>query len=244
MAQSIFYAAGTTEACRIAAEILKGKGFLFAETPGPEVTDLILDVPSFSSPGILRSGDAFADLLGNFPGLRRIYGGKLSCADTSLQKTDLLEDPGYLAENAAITADCALRLCGLSLKTTWKDSRILVIGWGRIGKQLCRMLKNLGADVTVCARKAPDRALLSAFGYAVTEPGALQGEGYQVIFNTAPDLGLGEEVLSDCPIPMDLSSRDGLLGKSVIYARGLPGIYAPQSSGKLIASVIAQQLRR
>ena len=244
MAQSIFYTAGTTEAVRVAAGLLKASGIIFADHPGPEVTDLLLDVPSFSSPGILRNGEAFSALMEKLPGLLRIFGGKLSPGHNAIQMIDLLEDPAYLAENAFITADCAVRLCGLSLKSTWADSKILVIGWGRIGKQLCRMLKALGAMVTVCARKEPDRALLNAFGYNAIAPEQLNGEGFDVIFNTAPNLRLEEAALSDCPIPMDLASQEGLTGKDVIYARGLPGIYAPLSSGKRIAAAIELLIRR
>ena len=244
MAQSIFYTAGTTEACRVASNILNSHQNVFTDAPGPEVTDLLLDVPSFTKPGILRGGEDFSALMEKLPNLRRIYGGKLPPSQGEVRCIDLLDDPSYLAENAFITADCALRLCGLSLKSTWADSKVLVIGWGRIGKQLCRMLKALGTRVTVCARKAPDRALLSAFGYEAIEPEQLNGEGYDVIFNTAPNLHLEGAALSDCPLPMDLSSQEGLIGKDVIYARGLPGIYAPLSSGKRIASIVEQSMRR
>ena len=244
MAQPIFYTAGTTEAIREAVKILKASGVTFCDTPGPEITDLLLDVPSFSGSGVLRSGEDFSALLNRLPQLKRVFGGKLPSIRSSIENIDLLEDPSYLAENAFITADCAMRLCGLSLKTTWADSKVLVIGWGRIGKQLCRMLKSLGTQVTVCARKAPDRALLNAFGYTAIEPKMLNGEGYDVIFNTAPNLRLEEAALSSCPLPMDLASQEGLTGKDVIYARGLPGIYAPLSSGKLIAAVMEQYLWR
>ena len=244
MAEPIFFTAGTTEALHVAAEILKTAGVAFTDFPGPEVTDLLLDVPSFTKAGILRSGEDFSSLMGKLPGLKRIFGGKLPVSHNSIQMIDLLEDPAYLAENAFITADCAIRLCGLSLKSTWEDSKVLVIGWGRIGKQLCRMLKALGTQVTVCARKAPDRALLNAFGYKAIQPDQLNGEGYDVIFNTAPNLRLEEAALSHCPVPMDLASQEGLIGKDVIYARGLPGIYAPLSSGKRIASIIEQSFRR
>lgn len=244
MSQSIFYTTGATEARRVAAKILEASGIPFTDTPGPEVTDLLLDIPSFDEPGILRGGENFQILLEKLPGLKNIYGGKLPSIEGSLNRFDLLEDPSYLAENAFITADCALRLCGLSLRSTWADSKVLVIGWGRIGKQLCRMLRALGTQVTVCARKAPDRALLNAFGYGTIEPEELSGEGYDVIFNTAPNLHLQESALCDCPLPMDLSSGEGLSGKDVIYARGLPGVYAPLSSGKRIASLVEHYVRR
>ena len=242
MGDPVFYRAGTTEACRLAAEKLKQKGIAFCEDFHEQITDLLLDVPSFSAPGILRSGEDASLLLQKLPDVTRIWGGKLRNFPFEGDSVDLLEDAGYIAQNAAITADCAIRLCSLSLKTTWSDTSALVIGWGRIGKQLCRTLRALGAHVTVCARKPSDRALLSAFGYHVTEPEHLDGTGFQVIFNTAPAEMMQEEELSHCPIPVDLASCPGLKGKNVLWARGLPGIYAPETSGKLIAHTIWQKL--
>ena len=241
MERTLFYRAGTTEACTEAEKFLRQAGISFTDCRCPEATDILLDVPSFSAPGILRSGEPLQKLLEDFPQGPILWGGRLT---EGKKNRDLLEDPGYLAENAAITADCALRLASPSLKTTWRDSQVLVIGWGRIGKSLCRMLKALGAQVTVCARSAPDRALLSAFGYQVQTPEEVTGQGFQVIFNTAPATHLEDESLADCPIPMDLASTKGLPGKHVIHARGLPGIHAPITSGKLIAQTILKQSGR
>ena len=241
MDRILFYRAGTTQAAMEAQKYLSAKGIPFSDCPDPDVTDLLLDIPSFSKNGILRNGDPFHDLISRFsPGIR-IWGGRLPEA---MKSGDLLENPQYVAENAAITADCAIRLCSLSLRSTWKDSKVLVIGWGRIGKYLCRMLKAMGAQVTVCARKAPDLALLSAFGYQVTVPEKLNGNGYQVIFNTAPAALMDETALGDCPIPMDLASQEGLTGCQVIKARGLPGIYAPITSGTLIGKTILKAIER
>ena len=240
MGNLIFYQAGTTESCTAASKILTSKGISFSDHPAPEVTDLLLDIPSFTGPGILRSGEKLSTLLDTFSSQTpRIWGGNLP---SSTYGTDLLQDPNYLAQNAAITADCALRLCAGSLKTTWYDTKVLVIGWGRIGKSLCQMLKARHADVWVCARKAPDRALLKALGYQVLEPEMLDGKGFHVIFNTAPAPVMDENALCNCPIPMDLASREGLQGASVIHARGLPGIHAPETSGKLIANTILSHL--
>ena len=244
MGSTTFYCGGTTDAIAYASEILEQDGILFGDSPGPEITDVLLDVPSFQKHGILRSGKNAEELFRHLGSNVRVWGGKLSSLEFPCRKIDLLEDSQYVAENAAITADCAIRLCGLKLDRTWSDCRVLVIGWGRIGKNLCTLLRDLGAQVTVCARKAPDRALLSAFGYQVTEPALLNGNGYQVIFNTAPAEMMTSEAIGDCPLPIDLASVPGLIGEQVIWARGLPGIYAPISSGKLIAHTILKYLGR
>ena len=160
---------------------------------------------------------------------------------------DLLADPLYTAENAHLTADCAIRVAAGKLPVCFRGCPILVIGWGRIGKCLAAMLKQLGADVTVSARKAEDLALLSALGYG-TENTATLGPGllrYRVIFNTVP-----AEVISpvqaghcekDCLL-IDLASSQGICCPEAIWARGLPGKMVPESSGKLIGRTVIRQL--
>lgn len=241
MGRILFYRAGTTEACRYAEEALKAEGFHFTEVPSQEVTDVLLDVPSFLKDGSLRSGEDFEKLRNALSPNVHFWGGKLP---KDLTGTDLLENPCYLTENAAITADCALRLASPMLKKTWQDSFILVIGWGRIGKQLARMLKALGASCTVCARSAPDRALLQGFGYEAKKPEGLDASGFDIVFNTAPARILEEEALAGCPIPVDLSSIEALPGSRVIRARGLPGIHAPITSGSLIARTVLKHIGR
>jgi dipicolinate synthase subunit A len=80
---------------------------------------------------------------------------------------DLLKDPHYLAKNAAITAECALKVAAPYLKTTFSESPTLILGWGRIGKCLARLLSARNCPVSVAARKESDRAMLEAFGSMV-----------------------------------------------------------------------------
>ena len=241
MGHTKFYCAGSTKAAEIASQALQRAGISFARAPDASVTDLLLDIPSFDSSGLLRDGEDPDALFDRLPGEITLWGGNLDGAAFA-HKMDLLRDPQYLAENASITADCALKLAAPLLDTTWKLSRVLVIGWGRIGKQLAKLLKLLGASVTVCARKASDRALLRAFGYTAAEPGLLAElqEPFDVIFNTAPVpmMDCGRLPNARRCIPVDLASQQGLFGENVILAKGLPGKMAPRASGDLIAERI------
>lgn len=248
MGQSILYCAGKTNACQIAAKILTENGLISSPIPGENVTDLLLDVPSFLSDGSPRFGDSFHTVLDVLPRQIHIWGGHLnSDLKTQYRSTDLLEDPGYLADNAAITGDCALKIAGPLLKTTWNRSSVLIVGWGRIGKWLARTLKGLGANVTVIARKAADRSLLNALNFNSATPDALPEliEKADIIFNTAPAPILNAAQLSKNPeiIAIDLASQKGLDGPSVIWARGLPGTHAPKASGALIAETILRLKR-
>ena len=100
-----------------------------------------------------------------------VIGGKLDRPELSgFSRLDLLEDALYLAENARLTAECTLRILGERLQTSLLGCGILIIGWGRIGKCLTRLLRALEADLTVAARKETDRATAHALGYKSYTP--------------------------------------------------------------------------
>lgn len=215
-----------------ACNILRGSGWTQQDAPGPDTQAMLLDIPS------ARNMD-----FGLLPDGCRVFGGNLSSrVPDRLQATDLLQDPMFLAKNADITARCALRLACSHLEETLLGLPVLILGWGRIGKCLARHLKNLGAEVTVFARKEADRALLNALGYHSIDrkeiPDVLPH--YRVIFNTAPAPVLSSadtEGLSDCLL-IDLASTPGIEHSQAIRARGLPGKMAPISAGNLIAKTV------
>lgn len=153
---------------------------------------------------------------------------------------DLLQDPYYVARNAAITAECAIQIAMPLLSVTLTKAPVLVIGWGRIGKCLAQKLLAFGADVTIAARKEKDRAMAHALGYhsISIEEIPLMISHFRLVYNTAPEPVLDETVLKTAPrcIKIDLASHRGLLGENVLWARGLPGIHAPESAGMLIAN--------
>ena len=241
------YPVGTTAATEYAVGFLSKKGLDLVDHPTPEVTHLLLDVPSFGPDGTLRGGGRIEKILETIPQYITVVGGNLDHpALDGYEVWDLLRQEAYLSKNAAITADCALQAAMPLLRSAISETPTLVIGWGRIGKCLARMLQGMGCPVTVAARKERDRAMLNALGYATADPGAMKGtEGYRLIFNTAPEPVLSERLLSHYPncVKIDLASRRGMAGEDVVWARGLPGIYAPESSGRLIANSILHLLK-
>ena len=108
--------------------------------------------------------------------------------------------------------------------------------------ELDRMLKALGNNVTVAARSPAVRATLISLGYQTADPSTMRedAEKYRIVFNTAPDPVILEEDTENWKhcIKIDLASRKGIAGEDVVWARGLPGIYAPESSGRLIAETV------
>lgn len=240
MKDMLVYPTGCTQAVEYAVKLLTARKVPVVDHPTPEVTHLLLDVPSFGPDGNLRDRSDPERVLEQLPPDITVVGGNLRHgALEEYRVIDLLQDAQYLAENAMITAECALQVAAPLLKTTFRDSPALVIGWGRIGKCLGTLLQGLGCHVTISARKESDRALLTALGFQTVDTKDL-GQALphcSLIINTVPEVVATEQQLALCRdcVKIDLASKPGLLGNDVHWARGLPGILAPASSGRLIA---------
>ena len=240
MGNVLVYPAGNTAACGYASAFLEQKGVQLLDHPAPEVTHLLLDVPSFGPDGMLRCGRDLKSVLEMLPGNITVAGGNLKHPSLAGYRTiDLLKDAQYLAVNAAITADCALQVAAPLLTTTFAESPALILGWGRIGKCLGHLLKAIGANVTIAARKEADRAMVRALGFTAVDIGEIPQvlAGFRLIFNTVPEMMLHKEQMKLCRkcVKIDLASKPGMDAEDVVWARGLPGIHAPESSGRLIA---------
>lgn len=172
-------------------------------------------------------------------------------ADYGLTLVDYYAREETQVANAAPTAEGAIQLAMERTERTVHASRCLVIGYGRIGKLLAGRLHDLGAQVTVSARRYSDLAWIDAWGYQSLRTGALRGElaRFDLIFNTAPALILDaarlEEIRKDCLI-LDLASAPGgvdfdaarRLGRQAVAATGLPGKAAPRSAAAAIRASI------
>ena len=241
MDQRFIFCAGETESARYACTYLKEAGLPVSDCPGSHIGYLLLDVPSFGEGGRLRMGGDIRTVLQTLPKDVTVFGGNLSHPDLQNYRTvDFLKDENYLAANAYITAESALDVALPYLSVTLRGCPALVIGWGRIGKCLARLLQLFGAEVTVALRNATDRAILSALGYRTADIASL-GEtlgSFRLVYNTVPHPVISKTqsaCFSENCILIDLASTPGIDREDVVIARGLPGIHFPESSGKLIA---------
>lgn len=239
-----FFVGAHTTALEYTAICLQKAGVPLATQPGTDVTHLLLGVPTFNPDGSLKGGGQLSELMPLFSPKVTVMGGNLQHPALEGYRTaDLLADPLYLAENARITAHCAIRMAIAQLPVTLYGSHILIIGWGRIGKHLAALAKGMGAIVTIAARKPADRAMALSLGYDSIDTDSLEGSlvRYRVIFNTVPAPVLTGEALEDCApdcLKIDLASKLGMDAPDVQWARGLPNQDAPESSGALIARTV------
>lgn len=232
MKQPVFYTAGDTAALRYARNILRQWGYAVSDTPCDSVTHLLLPVPSFEADGTLKGGVRLLDVLKTLPEDVTILGGNLPALP--YQYADFLRDEFYLEENAAITAQCAIKLIQQHREHI-EGTNILIIGWGRIGKRLAVLLKELGASITVSVRKETDLHDAHVLGYDVVEAPKWNASQYDIVINTAPALLMEQQETRENAFLLDLASVRGISGDQVIWVRGLPSKDAPDISGILIA---------
>lgn len=230
---------------------------------GIELADcVVLPLPVTTEPGILNA--ALSDL--RIP-VEEIFDalspGQLVCAGKvppklrvlaerkNLLLRDYFEREELAVANAVPTAEGTIQIAMEELPTTLFGLRVLIIGYGRLGKILAHRLQGLGAKVTVSARKYSDLAWIEAYGYTPERTDQLTGwlGAYDLIINTAPARVLEKPQLLDLKescLVIDLASRPGgvdraaasQLGVKVIWALSLPGKVAPATSGRIIKDTV------
>lgn len=186
-----------------------------------------------------------------------VFGGQIkqdlakALDDKSIKFYDYLKREELAIRNSIPTAEGAIKIAIEETPITINGSRCLVLGYGRIGKILSKMLSGLGADVTVEARKYADLAMIEGHGFEPLALGELKNriDKFDIIFNTVPAMILDYEILKSInknALVIDLSSKPGgidfeaakALGIHVIWALGLPGKIAPVSSGGIIKDTV------
>ena len=153
--------------------------------------------------------------------------------------------------NAIPTAEGAIQIAMEELPITLHDARVLVVGFGRLGRALAPRLRALGARVWVSARRYEQRAAAESMGLGSEGVDRLSDWlcSYDLVFNTVPALVLGVEelaALKERALVIDLASRPGgvdmdaaaALGVRVIWALSLPGKVAPVTSGRYIKDTV------
>lgn len=183
--------------------------------------------------------------------------GKISktVMDKTLDKdiviADYFEREEMQVLNAIPTAEGAIQVAMKEMSITLHNSNIIVLGYGRIGKILSKMLSGIGANVYVEARSYDDLAWIKSNDFIPVNLKEINLflPKMNVIFNTIPFLILDKELLSsiskDCII-IDLASKPGgvdlnaaeELKLKVISALGLPGKVAPVTAAKVIKDTI------
>ena len=172
------------------------------------------------------------------------FGGSLPSAGENF--IDYAKIEVFTLKNALSTAEGAISLALSLREKTLFGSKALVIGYGRIGSHLLRLLSAFGAKVTVAARREEVRFNAEADGAEAIATHEIESslKSYDVIFNTVPYPLVSESALnkakSDALI-IELASLPGGFAcesEKIIKAHALPGRLFPISAGDYIFDAV------
>lgn len=148
----------------------------------------------------------------------------------------------YAIRNAALTAEAALALLMRRCARPMQNLRVLLVGYGRIGRLLAPRLQALGARVTVAARDPRQRAWARCEGCQSVDITQIRPT-YDAVVNTAPaPLLCGGYGGALC---LDLASAPGGWSDDtpVLRVPGLPGLYAPCEAAQILRDAVYDTLK-
>lgn len=170
-----------------------------------------------------------------------------------IKNIDLLKLEKMTILNAIPTVEGTIKIAIEETEMTIHESNILITGYGRIGKILCKSFKNLGANIYCTARKEEDLTWIREERYIPVRYNEIEkyAKNIDIIINTVPSLVIEEKIIkklkSSCFI-IDIASNPGGVDKNiaklykikVITALGIPGKIAPKTSAKYIKEIIEE----
>lgn len=176
-------------------------------------------------------------------------------ADKGCEYRDYYKFESLIIKNALLTAEGVLGIITDKIPKTVFGMKIAITGYGRVGYFTAKILKALGASVTVFAR-SPEQ--LAKAGCAGLETEELQFFGcekrsFDCLINTVPAPVIGEDELNmlqpdallietaSAPYGIDFEKAKNK-GFVLIKAFSLPGKTSPISAGEVIAESIITHL--
>ena len=206
-----------------------------------------------------RNSVELEDFVNNLKGKYLIAGTiniKEELDSKQIQYSDLLKREEFSVLNTIATAEGTIQIAMEETQRTVHGSNVLVMGFGRIGKVLAKMLDGIGAKVYCEARKNEDISWIKAYGYNPIHLNNLDEylDKFDIIINTIPFQILDEQKLNlvkDDVVIIDLASNPGGVDRKaardknlkVIWALSLPAKVAPLTSAEFIKETLYHVLK-
>ncbi|MFG6148864.1 dipicolinic acid synthetase subunit A [Halobacillus sp. B23F22_1] len=202
------------------------------------------------------------DWLNKTPAHCQIYSG---IANDTLQKIaedakrkliPLMNRDDVAIYNSIPTVEGTIMMAIQHTDFTIHGSNVSILGLGRVGMSLARAFDQLGAKVTVGVRSTAGAARVHEMGLEYMDMKDL--DKYQMDFdyliNTVPAPVVDASIIKKLPshaLILDLASKPGgtdfryaeKRGIKAILLPGLPGLVAPKTAGRIVASVICKELQ-
>ena len=192
-----------------AEELKENENIIFSEKLSkaiPEDVEVVIGPIPFSSNGV-NINAPFSDKEISVRELIHYLNAKILIAgsimpdvynmanDEYVEIIDIMKREELAVLNTVATAEGAIEIAIANTNKIIHGSKVLILGFGRIGKVLARKLAGLSARVTCAARKEEDLAWIRAYGHNETNINVLGEnlEEFDIIINTVPHLILNKE---------------------------------------------------
>lgn len=172
---------------------------------------------------------------------------KKNLKENNITYIDIAKREEFIVLNAIATAEGTIQMAMEETQRTIHGSKILVMGFGRMGKVLAKNLSGLGAEVYCEARRDDDLAWIKVYGYNPIHLVNLDQylDKFDIIINTIPFQVLDEEKLNlvrkDVVI-IDLASNPGGVDIKAAKEKGLKLIWALSISGRVAPLTSAEYI--
>lgn len=134
--------------------------------------------------------------------------------EAGIKLIPLLDRDDVAIYNSIPTAEGAIMMAFEHTDQTVHSSRVMVVGFGRVGNTVANKFSALGAKVSVCARSIRDLARITEMGLNAVPLHDLskQTENCDILINTIPSLVVTKEAIRNLPnnaVIIDLASKPG-----------------------------------
>ena len=176
--------------------------------------------------------------------------------EKSIVYIDLLKREEFSVLNTISTAEGTIQIAMEETQRTIHGRNTLIMGFGRVGKVLAKMLSGIGAKVYCEARKNEDIAWIKAYGYEPIHLNDLDKHlgKFDIIINTIPFQILDNDrldLLKKDILIIDLASNPGGVDRKaakeknikLVWALSLPGKVAPVTSAEFIKETLYHALK-
>lgn len=217
--------------------------------------NIVLPLPTIANRKIKGTDMTFDEFKQKLDCEQKVFCGNINV--TSVENYySYYYDEAFLINNSRLTAQGVLRLILDSIDCDLLELNAVVIGYGRCGKAISRLLKNCGINVVSASRR--NKTLLEAHEDGIKAVLINQidelVDSTDIVINTVPVNIIKREYISRLdsndiyievaskPYGFDITETD-VYNFRYILAESLPGRFVPESAGENIADTVLKILK-
>lgn len=167
---------------------------------------------------------------------------------------NILKNESFLIKNAISTSEGVIFLIMKHLSVDINDSKILITGYGRIGRNTARLLRSFTNDVYVVCKSDESRAKCKRDNINIISLERDFLGNFDIVVNTVPELIINSEIIerfSNNTMFIEVASKPygidkkycEVNNKKYLLASGIPSWYSTTTSSNNIYDMIINSLR-